>query len=160
MSRKTVESTSGRSSTATRIVSLSEDVRHLASLAQSLTASRSADDVVVEWTVYIVRTARGNLYTGITKNLLKRLQKHNTGKGSKCLRGQLPVVLVWQSPKMTHSEALSTEYKIKVMGRANKVMLVEGQLEIYKTVNNGWGFALPGKRRPIAVPIEALRVKD
>ena len=97
-----------------------------------------------EWTVYIARTTRSALYCGIAKDVAKRLRKHNSSKGSKCLRGQLPVVLVWHSPRMTHSEALSTEYKIKVMGRQSKAMLVAGQLEIYKTVNNGWGFALPG----------------
>lgn len=144
MRRKTVASILERCCTVTQTASLSEDVRHLASLEQSLIALRSADDAVAEWTVYIVRTARSALYCGIAKDVAKRLRKHNSSKGSKCLRGQLPVILVWHSPRMTHSEALSVEYKIKVMGRENKAMLVAGQLEIYETVNNGWGFALPG----------------
>ncbi len=50
---------------------------------------------------------------------------------------------------MTHSEALWLKYKIEVMGKYNKDLLVAGGLEIYKTVNNGWGFALPGVLRTI-----------
>ena len=99
---------------------------------------------MVEWTVYLVRTSRDHLYCGIAKDLFKRIQKHNTGKGSKCLRGQLPVVLAWQSPRMTKSKALWLEYKIKVMGRSNKIDLVEGRLELYRTVCGEWSFALPG----------------
>jgi predicted GIY-YIG superfamily endonuclease len=45
---------------------------------------------------------------------------------------------------MTKSHALMLEYKIKVIGRENKVALVEGRLELYKTVNGEWSFALPG----------------
>jgi len=43
----------------------------------------------------MVRTASDKLYTGIAVQVIERVKKHNTGKGAKCLLGQLPVVLVY-----------------------------------------------------------------
>ena len=39
-----------------------------------------------EWFVYMVRCQNGAIYTGITNNLSKRIDKHNLGKGSKSCR--------------------------------------------------------------------------
>jgi len=38
-----------------------------------------------QWGVYILRCADGTLYTGISNNVEKRIQKHNDGKGAKYL---------------------------------------------------------------------------
>ena len=94
------------------------------------------------YTVYMVRTSRGNLYTGISKDVHKRVFLHNSGKGSKCLRGQLPVKLVWESPTMSRSEALRVEHGIKVIGRQNKQDIIEGRLVLYRTGSKAWSFAL------------------
>ena len=37
------------------------------------------------WFVYILRCADGSLYTGITKDVSRRLEQHNAGTASRCL---------------------------------------------------------------------------
>lgn len=44
--------------------------------------------------VYIVKCKDDSLYTGWTNDINKRLEAHNSGKGSKYTRGRVPVVLV------------------------------------------------------------------
>ena len=48
------------------------------------------------WYVYIVRCNDGTLYTGITKDLERRLAEHNSPKGgAKYTRTRKPVTLVY-----------------------------------------------------------------
>lgn len=76
--------------------------------------------------VYMCRTSRGHLYTGISGDPRYRISEHNKGKGAKCLRGQLPVTLVWQTPNMmTKSEALRLEHFIKRKTHAEKEQMVK-----------------------------------
>ena len=48
------------------------------------------------WFIYMVRTASGLLYTGISTDPLRRLRQHQSGKGSRALRGKGPLTLAWQ----------------------------------------------------------------
>lgn len=48
------------------------------------------------WSVYMVRTATGLLYTGISTDPLRRLRQHQSGKGARALRGKGPLTLAWQ----------------------------------------------------------------
>lgn len=73
------------------------------------------------WGVYIVECADGTLYTGVTKWLVKRLERHNAGKGAKYTRGRTPVVLVAYVGGMTRSEALRLERLVKRQPKAKKV---------------------------------------
>ena len=75
-------------------------------------------------TVYMVRTARGHYYTGIAKDPEKRIELHNKFKGAKCLRGQLPVVLVWTEGPMDGWSARKREYQIKQCSHAEKHRMV------------------------------------
>lgn len=79
------------------------------------------------WSVYIVRTQRGHLYTGSTKNVERRVKQHNNGTGAKSLRGQLPVELVWSKDGMERGEALRLEAKIKTWTAKEKELLVKGE---------------------------------
>lgn len=50
----------------------------------------------MRWTVYMVRCKDGSLYTGITTDLHRRLQEHNSSKkGAKYTRSRRPVSLVY-----------------------------------------------------------------
>lgn len=80
-----------------------------------------------EWRVYMVETSAKKLYTGISINVPARVKKHNEGKGAKCLLGQLPVCLVWQSKHMSHTEALRLEDAIKRMQAEDKRRMVKGE---------------------------------
>jgi putative endonuclease len=65
------------------------------------------------WVVYLVRCSDDSLYCGITNNLENRLAAHNAGKGAKYTRSRRPVHLFCVSSKMTQSEALRLEYRVK-----------------------------------------------
>ena len=78
------------------------------------------------WWVYMVRTSRQALYTGITLDIDRRMAEHN-GKGlrgAKALRGQRPVYLVWKQGPLAHAEALKQERDIKKMNKRQKENLV------------------------------------
>ena len=66
-----------------------------------------------QWVVYLIRCSDGSLYCGITNNLKNRLAAHNSGKGAKYTRSRRPVELVVASSKMTKSDALKLEYRVK-----------------------------------------------
>jgi len=76
-----------------------------------------------KWTVYIVRCKNGALYTGITNDLPKRIQTHNSGKGALYTKFFGPVRLVYQEPARNVSIALKREYAIKQWPRIKKISL-------------------------------------
>jgi putative endonuclease len=65
--------------------------------------------------VYIVRCSDGSLYTGITRNLEKRIQRHNglLWGGAKYTRSRRPVEYVYIEKYPTRKEAAQREYFIK-----------------------------------------------
>ena len=74
---------------------------------------------------YILSCADGTLYTGWTNDLERRLAAHNAGKGGKYTRVRLPVTLVYHEEFDTKEKAMSREYAIKQMTRAQKMKLIE-----------------------------------
>jgi len=96
-----------------------------------------SDGSVISWFVYIAITSRGNLYTGISTNPLRRIYEHNyTKKGSKCLIGQRPVILVWEKNLKTKSAALKEECRIKRLSRSKKIAIIRQECLIsYKKLN-------------------------
>lgn len=79
----------------------------------------------MEWKVYILRCGDNSLYTGITKDVEQRIDKHRTGKGSKYVRSRLPVNLVFKEKGYTHSSALRREHEIKSMSKKQKEELID-----------------------------------
>ncbi len=78
------------------------------------------------WQVYIARCADGTLYTGIARDVEKRIAEHNTGKGAAAnyTRARRPVVLVYQEAAADRSTASKREYQIKQLSRTEKLALV------------------------------------
>lgn len=76
------------------------------------------------WWVYIVRTDKGTLYTGITNNLEKRLAVHRKSKGAKYLRLFKSFELVYKDDVLTRSEALKREAAIKKLTKSQKEAMV------------------------------------
>jgi putative endonuclease len=90
------------------------------------------------WQVYMVRTAAGYLYTGISTEPQRRLQQHATGKaGARSLRGKGPLLLVWQHAAGDRSAASRLEYRLKRCSKADKEALVAGQLPL-STLLSQW----------------------
>lgn len=77
------------------------------------------------YTVYMLRCADGTFYTGIARDVAKRLQEHNTSpKAARYTRGRRPVVLVYQEGCASRSTALSREMEIKQLTRTEKKALI------------------------------------
>jgi predicted GIY-YIG superfamily endonuclease len=74
-----------------------------------------------KWYIYIIKCADDTLYTGITNNLERRIRQHNDNKGAKYTKGRGPVVLVKSFTRLTKSDALKLEYKIKKLSREDKL---------------------------------------
>lgn len=78
------------------------------------------------WHVYMVRCCDGTFYTGIAKDLQKRIEDHNAGgAGARYTRSRRPVKLVYKVQAGSRSEAAKLEYRIKRMSRAQKILLTE-----------------------------------
>lgn len=75
------------------------------------------------WHVYIVRCSDDSLYTGCTNDLRKRVEAHNAGKGARYTRSRGPVKVVWSVRVKDRSAALSREWKVKQLTRAQKLAL-------------------------------------
>jgi putative endonuclease len=74
--------------------------------------------------IYILRCADGSLYTGIAKNVARRLTEHRAGRASRYTRVRLPVRLAWSRRVRSWNFALREEYRIKQLPRAAKLALV------------------------------------
>ena len=75
--------------------------------------------------VYIVECDDGTLYTGYTTDVERRVAEHNAGDGAKYTRCRTPVELVYTESFDSQSAAMSREYEIKQLSRAEKDALVE-----------------------------------
>jgi putative endonuclease len=79
------------------------------------------------WYVYIVRCADDSLYTGITKDVRRRVDEHNDSGmlGARYTRGRQPVELVYQETVDSRSRATRREQQIRRLGRGQKQLLID-----------------------------------
>jgi putative endonuclease len=79
-----------------------------------------------DWLVYMLECSDKTLYTGITNNLEKRLQQHNSGQeGAKYTRARRPVKCVYEEKQKNRSEATKREMEIKKLSRKEKFKLIK-----------------------------------
>lgn len=85
-----------------------------------------------QWFIYMVRTASGALYTGITTDVPRRFSEHQAGapRGARSLRGKGPLELVFTAEARDRGTALKLEWWIKRLPRARKEALVQGELTL------------------------------
>ncbi len=76
------------------------------------------------WFLYIIRTAKQTLYTGITTDVKRRLSQHQNGKGAKHLNGHHDLDVVYQLSVGDKSTALRLEYRIKQLSKQQKEKLI------------------------------------
>ena len=83
-----------------------------------------------EWFVYVVRCSDNSLYTGVTTDLPRRMEQHNTCNktGAKYTRVRRPIELVYSEHSANRSTACQREYQIKQLNKAKKEELVLGQI--------------------------------
>ncbi len=78
------------------------------------------------YAVYMLLCADGSLYTGIARDVAKRLQEHNESeKGAKYTKGRRPVSLVYQEPAADRSEAQKREHALRQLTPAQKRSLIQ-----------------------------------
>ena len=78
----------------------------------------------VHW-VYVLECDDGSFYTGYTTDVERRVHEHDRWEGAKYTRGRTPVELVHRERFESKSAAMSREYEIKQLSRAEKARLVE-----------------------------------
>ncbi|REJ84105.1 MAG: GIY-YIG nuclease family protein [Acidobacteria bacterium] len=79
------------------------------------------------WFLYLVRTERGALYTGVSTDVQRRLEQHDSGRGAKSLRGAGALRLAFCAEVGERARALSLEARVKRLGKAQKERLVAAQ---------------------------------
>ena len=76
--------------------------------------------------VYILECSDGSLYTGITTDIIKRLDEHNTkDTGAKYTKARRPVKLLYKESSENRSTASKREYAIKKLTRLKKLQLID-----------------------------------
>ncbi|MFB2654567.1 GIY-YIG nuclease family protein [Shewanella seohaensis] len=101
-----------------------QGVEQVVSLEQGAT---SEIEQVSTWYLYLIRCANGHLYTGITTDVARRFNEHQSSspKAAKYLRGKGPLTLMYQEQVGTRSDALKREIAVKKLSRAQKLALIE-----------------------------------
>lgn len=112
-------------------------------------AEPAASPPTSHWFIYMVRTAGGLLYTGISTDPLRRLRQHQSGKGSRALRGKGPLTLAWQQAVGEKGTALRLEYRLKQQSKAFKEQLIS-QPERWLACSESWLAAHPTTKKAAA----------
>ncbi|MFB2662896.1 GIY-YIG nuclease family protein [Shewanella mangrovisoli] len=97
---------------------------------QAVTSEQGATSEIEQvsmWYLYLIRCANGHLYTGITTDVARRFNEHQSSstKAAKYLRGKGPLTLMYQEQVGTRSDALKREIAVKKLSRAQKLALIE-----------------------------------
>lgn len=98
------------------------------------------------WSLYVLRTKDGALYTGISTDVALRLAKHANGRGAKALRGRGPLELVYSVTLGERGFALRVEHALKSLAKPAKEELV-----LARPDRRAW------KRRLRAAPVHGRR---
>jgi putative endonuclease len=76
------------------------------------------------WFVYLARCRDGTYYTGVARDVERRIAQHNAGRGARYTRGRGPVVVVAASRAMEKRAAHRLEHAVKQLPRRRKVAAV------------------------------------
>ncbi len=78
------------------------------------------------WYVYMVRCSDDSLYTGVTTDVKRRVEEHNSEKkAAKYTRARQPVELVFKIKAKDRSKAQMKEAQLKKMSREDKLIMLQ-----------------------------------
>lgn len=78
------------------------------------------------YSVYMIETVCGKLYTGVSTDPLRRFEEHLSGnKGAKFFRSATPKEIVYLESGLDRSKALKREIEIKKMTKKQKLILIK-----------------------------------
>ena len=80
-----------------------------------------------KWFLYILECNDSSLYTGITKDIEKRLKMHGSGKASHYTCARRPVKLLYQENCRGRTQALVRECEVKAFSRRKKEELIHAK---------------------------------
>ena len=82
-----------------------------------------------KWYHYVAECSDGSFYSGVTTELRRRINEHNTSiKGSKYTRARRPVRLVYFDEHKDRSAAQKAESSFRKLNRKQKEALVSERL--------------------------------
>lgn|SRR5690606_16731155 len=76
------------------------------------------------WYVYLVECRDGTLYTGVARDVERRVGEHNAGRGARYTRGRAPVRVIAASRALDKRAAYQLEYAVKRLPRTAKATAV------------------------------------
>jgi putative endonuclease len=81
----------------------------------------------MSWHVYIIQCKDSKLYTGITNNLQRRINAHNSGNGGRYTKYRFPVKLLYSEDYPAKPAALKREAAVKRLTRPQKLKLIKAR---------------------------------
>ena len=79
----------------------------------------------MHWSVYIIESSTGTLYTGVSTDVERRFREHAGGcRGARYFRGAKPRAVVFVECGHTRSSACRREAAIKRLSRDGKLALI------------------------------------
>lgn len=85
--------------------------------------------------VYILLMRNGMFYVAQTRNVGKRIARHEAGLGSRQAMQLKEFVLVYVEGPINSNEALKRERQLKKWSRAKKLALIQGDVEKLKLLS-------------------------
>lgn len=94
--------------------------------AKTAASAEIAPAMEAPFWVYVLACADGTLYTGVARDVTRRLAEHNGEKanGARYTAARRPVSLVWSRQFANRSLAQREEARIKALTRADKERLI------------------------------------
>lgn len=81
-----------------------------------------------EWYVYLLECRDGSFYTGIARDVARRVDQHNAGKGAKYTRGRGPVRVIAESAALDKGAALRLELFAKALPKESRADAISRSL--------------------------------
>ena len=88
----------------------------------------------MSWFVDILRCGNGELYTGVTSDLDRRLHQHQSARGGWFTKTTQPVELLYHEVYNSEDEAKQREVQLKGWSRRKKLALIAEDLNALKNV--------------------------
>lgn len=91
-----------------------------------MAVEKAQPEISAGWCVYILECADGSYYTGVAKDVQRRLHEHNHSatRSAKYTRARRPVALIWSEAHEDRASACRREWAIKQLNRAQKQALM------------------------------------
>ena len=93
-----------------------------------LPPARPGSTAPMAW-MYILECSDGSFYVGSTRDLARRLQQHQDGRGAAYTRRRLPVRLAYSCAFDRVVEAFAAEKQVQGWSRAKRQALIDGDFD-------------------------------